>query len=189
MAGDRQLVREAVAAYFGGTLQTSDAGIYYQGGPLVSSGLGTAYPYPVKGVPDGYYTEGMAEGAGWGAVMDVTTGPVKITRQAIGGPVSGWRVRRYETRCGLFVLSEEPHLETTALGLDGLIDALLNLIYADRTLGTTTGQYTTGRLIEQAGEGTYGIEVTEPEWEVDKDRGRSYGHAVVTFQADTYVIA
>ena len=63
MAGDRQLVREAVAAYFGGTLQTADAGIYFQGGPLSAAGLGTAFPYKIKrGAPDSYYTLGEADG-------------------------------------------------------------------------------------------------------------------------------
>lgn len=45
MAGERQQVRNAVAAYFGGTLVTADAGTCYQGGSLTSYGLGTAYPY------------------------------------------------------------------------------------------------------------------------------------------------
>lgn len=195
MSGDRQLVREAVAAYFGGTLVTADAGICYQGGQLVSSGLGTAFPYKIKkGAPDQYYTQGMAAGTGWGAVMTVSLGPVRIARRpdgAMGGPTSGWRSRHYTTRCSFEVISYEPHLETAELGLDNLIDAWLDLFYLDRTLGTTNAEYSAqgGRLIMQAGEGTQGISVGEPgEWDV-VDRGRAVGGIAVTFDCLTMVEA
>ena len=193
MSGDRQLVRQAVAQYFGGTLVTADAGICYQGGPLVSSNLGTAFPYKIKkGAPDQYYTEGMAAGAGWGAVMTVTLGPVKIARRpdgAMGGPTSGWRSRHYTTRCSFEVISYEPHLETAEAGLDNLVDAWLDLFYLDRTLGTTSNIYPTGRLITQAGEGAPGIVIGEPgEWNVI-ERGKAVGGIAVTFDCLTMVEA
>jgi hypothetical protein len=191
MAGDRQLVREAVAAYFGGTLETADAGIYYQNGPLVSAGLGTAFPYKVKkGAPDQYYTWGMADGVGWGAVMTVTLARTSIVRQAMGGPVSGWRERHYTARCSFEVLSYEAHLETAESGLDNLVDAFLGLIYADRTLGTTSNIYPTGRLITQAGEGRTGIQLSEPdEFQVLDDRGKATGGIAVEFECLTMVEA
>jgi hypothetical protein len=195
MAGDRQLVREAVAAYFGGTLVTADAGICYQNGPLVSSGLGTAYPYMPKSAPDQYYTQGMAAGAAWGAVMTVALGPVRIARRpdgAMGGPVSGFRSRHYTTRCSFEAISEFPHLETAEQALDNLIDAWLNLLYLDRTLGTTNPVLYAaqgGRLIMQAGEGTQGIDIGESgEWIV-MDRGRAKGGIAVTFDCLTMVEA
>jgi hypothetical protein len=195
MSGDRQLVREAVAAYFGGTLVTADAGICYQNGPLVPAGLGTAYPYKVKGgAPDQYYTEGMAAGVAWGAVMTVTLGPVRIARRpdgSMGGPASGWRSRHYTTRCSFEALSHQPHLETAELALDNLIDAWLNLFYLDRTLGTTSAAYSAqgGRLIMQAGEGTQGIDVGEQgEWIVI-ERGKAAGGIAVTFDCMTMVEA
>lgn len=197
MAGDRQLVREAVAAYFGGTLVTADAGICYQNGPLVSSGLGTAYPYKVKGgAPDQYYTEGLADGFAWGAVLTVRIGPVRINRQAMGGPVSGWRGRHYTTICDFEFLSYEPHLETVESGLDNLVDAFLGLIYTDRTLGTTNPVLYSpqgGRLIMQAGEGipgsSQGIDVGEMEITEVTDRGRAKGGIRVTFESLTMVEA
>jgi hypothetical protein len=192
-AGDRRLVREAVAAYFGGTQNTEDAGIYYQGGPLAAAGLGTAYPYKIKkGAPDAYYTAGETAGTGWGAVLTVTIGPQRITRRpdgASGGPTSGWRARHYTTVCSLDVISYEPHLETAEAGVDDLVDAFLALIYADRTLGTTSNTYPTGRLITQAGEGSQGITIGAADWQVETDRGRGEGGLDITFDCLTMVAA
>jgi hypothetical protein len=191
-AGDRRLVREAVAAYFGGTENTADAGIYFQGGPLASAGLGTAYPYLIKGgAPDGFYTVGEPAGTGWGAVLTVHLAPVKITRDSMGGLTSGWRERHYTTRCSFDVLSYEPHLETAQAGLDDLLDAFLALIYADRTLGTTNAILypVTGRLITQAGEGRSGIDIGEPQWTVSGDRGLGEGGIDITFDVLTMVAA
>ena len=105
MAGDRQLVRLAVAAYFGGTLQTADAGVYFQGGPLAAQGLGTAFPYKIKkGAPDRFYTLGEQDGIGWGCVLTVGLG-VSNDRDSYGGATSGWRKRRYRITCALDVIS------------------------------------------------------------------------------------
>lgn len=189
-AGDRRLVREAVAAYFGGTQSTADAGIYFQSGPLAAAGLGTAYPYLIKGgAPDQYYTAGVPAGNGWGAVLTVSLAGQKIGRMALGGPTSGWRKRDYTVRCALDVISYEPHLETTEAAVDDLVDALIALIYADRTLGTTSNVYPTGRLITQAGEAPAGIEVSDPVWSVEPDRGRGEGGLDITFTAMTMVQA
>lgn len=191
-AGDRRLVREAVAAYFGGTQNTADAGIYYQGGPLASAGLGTAYPYLIKkGAPDRYYTVGEPDGTGWGAVMTVKLGPARITRDSSGGLTSGWRERHYTTHCSFDVISYLPHLEQAESAFDDLVDAFLGLIYADRTLGTTNAVLypLTGRLITQAGEGKQGIDVGEAEWQVEPDRGRGEGGLDITFDVLTMVAA
>lgn len=191
-AGDRRLVREAVAAYFGGTLQTEDAGIYYQGGPLAPAGLGTAYPYKIKkGAPDAYYTVGEPDGTGWGAVLTVALAPTRIIRDSMGGQTSGWRERHYTTVCSFDVISYEPHLETAEAGFDDLLDAFLALIYADRTLGTTNAVLypVTGRLITQAGEGRQGIDIGAPDWQVEDDRGRGRGGIDVTFDVLTMVAA
>lgn len=192
--GDRRSVREATAAYFGGPLAGSaDGGIWYQGGPLASAGLGTAFPYLVKGsAPDVFYTAGNSA-LGWGAVLTVRLGPARITRRpdgGYGGPTSGWRARHYTTVLGLDVISYDEHLETAEAGLDDLTDALLDLIYADRTLGTTGGAYASlpgGRLIVQAGEGTQGITTGLPEWAADPDRGRGRGGLDITFDILTMV--
>lgn len=195
--GDRQLVREAIASYFGGTLQTADAGIYYQGGSLSGLGLGTAYPYKVKGAPDTAYTINQASGVSWGAVLTVNLQPVTIRRQALGGKVSGFRMRRYMTVCNIEVLSYEPHLETAEQGLDNLVDGLIDLIYADRTLGSTNAAlypnppYFGNRLIEQAAEGPDAVlDISESEFTViGGTRGEARGGISVTFNADNWVMA
>lgn len=191
MAGDRQLVRNAVAAYFGGTLQTADAGVYYQGGPLSAQGLGTAFPYKIKkGAPDTYYTLGETDGTGWGAVMTVGLG-VSNDRDSYGGATSGWRKRRYRITCSFDVISYLPHLETTEAAFDDLVNAADALIYADRTLGTTSSAYAAqgGRLIIQAGENPYGIVHGVPDWSVEGDRGRGEGGMDYTFEVLTMVSA
>lgn len=191
MSGDRQLVREAIAAYFGGARGDAAEGIYYQGGPLNSLGLGTAYPYTVKGAPDGFYTAGQAAGAAFGAVLSVRLNETRITRKALGGAVGGWRLRRYVATCDIAVISSAPFLETAEAGLDDLVDGLLGLIYADRTLGTTNPVLyppPVNRLITEAGEGPDGISIGAPAWDVI-DRGKATGGIAVTFNADTYVMA
>lgn len=196
MAGDRNLVRNAIAAYFGGTLVTADAGICYQGGPLVSAGLGTAYPYVVKGVPDSYFFTGMPAGVGWGAVMGIRRLERQTSRIATGGPVSGWRQRVYTIDLELIAVSQERHVETAEQDLDDLIEQIHALIYADRTLGTTNAVLypATGRLITQAGEGHYGIRDTTDGFaplagaKGDADaRGRYAGEATVSFEVLTMV--
>lgn len=190
MAGDRQHVRNAVAAYFGGSLSTADAGVCYQGGPLASSGLGTAFPYLIKGgAPDGYYTLGEADGAGWGAVLTVRLGRVANTRDSYGGATSGWRKRLYPVTCSIDVISYAEHLEAAEAPLDDLLNAMDALVYADRTLGTTGENYPGGRLIIEAGEGRSGIVHGEPEWAVEADRGRGRGGIDYTFECLTMVAA
>jgi hypothetical protein len=194
MAGDRQLVREAIAAYFGGSLETTDAGKYYQGGPLASQGLGSAWPFPPKGVPDTLFTQGVPDGFAWGAVLYVQSPERLTTRRpdgAMGGPTSGWRGRHYTITCELMAISYEPHVETAEAGFDDLLDALEGLIYADRTLGTTSSAYPTGRLITQAGEGPEGIRTSpEPFAPLTTDeRGKYGGYGTLTFQALTMVQA
>jgi hypothetical protein len=189
--GDRQLVRLAVAAYFGGTQQTTpDGGVYYQGGPLASAGLGTAYPYKVKGgAPDRFYTLGEDDGTGWGTVLTVRLSTVRNARDSYGGKTSGWRERHYTVVCSLDVISYLPHIEVAEAAFDDLANGMDALIYADRTLGTTSDAYPTGRLITQAGEGRAGIEHGEPEWSDEEDRGRGRGGMDYTFEALTMVEA
>jgi hypothetical protein len=188
--GVRQLVREAVAAFFGGSTVAADQGIAYQGGPLSAMGLGTTFPYLIKGgAPDNYYTLGEPDGTSWGAVLTVHLGRVTNTRDSYGGATSGWRKRLYEVRCALDVISYAPHLEGAEAPLDDLVNAMDALIYADRTLGTTGQNYPGGRLIIEAGEGRNGISHGEAEWTTEADRGRGRGGIDYTFDVLTMVSA
>jgi len=192
MAGDRQLVRLAVAAYFGGTQVTTDAEVKFQGGPLTAYGLGTAYPYSVRHGPDTDYTAGQPPGQNWGCVMSTTRVRRVTTRDSYGGATSGWRARHYTITCEIGLICELEHIEVAGAGLDDLIDALFSLIYADRTLGTTSSAYAAqgGRLIMQAGEGHTGItDETDKFAALDPDKGRYAAQATVTFDALTMVAA
>jgi hypothetical protein len=196
VTGDRQNVRQAVASYFGGAQCVDDQGIYYQGGPLTVYGLGTAYPYLIKGgPPDAYFTAGQAPGVNQGAIMSVYLQDVTIGRIAIGGPTSGYRQRTYRIRCAFEVISEQQHVETSEAFLDTLIDQWLLTLYADRTLGTSSNllypdpPYFGNRLIQEAGERPAGIQVGEPGWDVARDRGRAEGGVFITFDAQTVVMA
>lgn len=184
--GERQLVRNAVAAYFGGALVGADAGTCYQGGPLTAFGLGTAYPYSVRGVPDSYFTAGMPAGQNWGCVMSTTRVERTSTRDSYGGRFSGWRAHSYVVTCEIVLICELPHIEVAGAGLDDLIDRVHALIAADRTLGTNGAP--NGVQILQAGEGRTGIrDVTDKFGEIDHDKGRYAGEATVTFDVLTMV--
>jgi hypothetical protein len=190
-AGDRQNVRQAVAAYFGGAQVPDDAGDYFQGGPLTPYGLGTAYPYLIKGAPpDPYFTLGQAPGAAFGAVMAVKLQQVPVRRIAIGGPTSGWRQKTFRVYCGLFCLSTFPHLEQAEQALDTLVGQWEALLYLDRTLGTSNNPlypnppYFGNRLIQEAGERPYGYVTGDSgDWSDADDRGRSWGGISITFDA------
>lgn len=185
MAGERQLLRLAVAQYFGGGQVQGDAGVCFQGGPLTAYGLGTAYPYTVKGVPDEYYTAGGQPGRNWGVVMSTTRVERASVRDSYGGKYSGWRSRTYLVTCEFALICEVPHIEVAGAGLDDLIDQVHALIAADRTLGTNGGAQL---RILQAGEGRAGIrDVTDKLVPLDSDRGRYAAEATITFDALTMV--
>jgi hypothetical protein len=183
MPGDRQLVRNAVAAFFGGTLVT-DGELKYQGGPLVSYGLGTAYPYSVRHAPDTDYTAGMPAGQNWGCVLSTTRVRRVTTLDSYGGPSSGIWLRKYTIACEIALLCEMAHIEVAEAGLDDLIDQAIGLIFADRTLGTSSGAG--GVKILTAGTDKQAIaDETDRLAEVDKVKGRYAGLASITFQALT----
>jgi hypothetical protein len=185
---ERQLVRLAVASYFGGAKVTADAGTCFQGGPLTAFGLGTAYPYTVRNVPDEYYTAGMPAGQNWGAVMSTTRVERNTRLDSYGGQTSGYWARRYTIECEIALICELPHIEVAGAALDDLIDKVHALIYADRTLGTNGGA--SGLQILQAGAGRAGIrDVTGKFAALDEVKGRYAAEATVTFEALTMVTA
>lgn len=190
MAGERQMVRLAVAAYFGGTL-VGDGEVKYQGGPLSAYGLGTAYPYSVKHGPDTDYAAGQPAGQNWGAVMSTTRVRRADARDSYGGGTSGWRAHQFTIACRIGVICELDHIEIAGAGLDDLIDAMRALMYADRTLGTTGGAYAGlpgGRLLIEAGETRTGVtDETDEFVGLDSAKGRYAGEATVTFNALTMV--
>jgi hypothetical protein len=186
--GERQLVRLAVASFFGGTQVTTDAGVCFQGGPLASFGLGTAYPYTVRHAPDEYYTAGMPDGQNWGCVLSTTRLERNTGLDSYGGKYSGYWARRYTIECELALICELPHIEVAGAGLDDLVDAMEAMVFADRTLGTNDGSK--GVRIIQAGPGRAGIRDVTPRFEaLDEVKGRYAAEATVTFEALVMIAA
>jgi hypothetical protein len=184
MAGERQLVRLAVAAFFGGSLAT-DGEVKYQGGPLVAYGLGTAYPYSVRHYPDTDFTAGQPAGQNYGFVLSTTAIERATKLDSYGGPSSGFWERTYMITCDVALLCELEHIETAEAALDDLIDEMHALVYADRTLGTLGSPSV---QVLQAGAGKGGIrDKTDRLVEIDAAKGRYTGQASVTFQALTMV--
>lgn len=194
--GYRQLVKRAVAQYFGGAEQVGAEalGIYYGQGPLVGFGLNNAWPYQAKGIPDILYfgsggvSGGEVPGESFGAILTVELLRNKIIRQALGGPVSGWRDIETPVVCYMEMQSTFTYAEQAETAADDLIEAFIELIYQDRTLGTTGGypNLPDSRLIVEAGEKPYGIEsVLDPGF-VDEDRGRVVFEGTVQFNVSTY---
>ncbi len=184
MAGDRQLVRLAVAQFFGGTQVTADDEVKFQNGPLTAYGLGTAYPYSVRHAPDTDFTAGAPTGRNWGCVLSTTKVRRLVNLDSYGGPSSGIWLRKYTITCEIALICELQHIEVAGAGLDDLIDQMDALIFADRTLGTNSGSG--GVKILTAGTDKQAIaDDTDKFAEIDKDKGRYAGMATVTFQALT----
>lgn len=182
MAGDRQLVRLAVAAFFGGT-QVTDGEVKFQGGPLTAYGLGTAYPYSVRHAPDTDYTAGAAAGRNWGCVLSTTRVRRTVTLDSYGGPSSGIWLRKYTITCEIGLICELAHIEVAGAGLDDLIDQAEALIFADRTLGTTGSSSI--RILTAGTDKAAIVDETDRFAEIDKDKGRYAAQASITFQALT----
>lgn len=185
MPGDRQLVRLAVAKFFGGT-QVADGETKFQEGPLLSYGLGTAYPYSVRHAPDTDFTAGMPYGQNWGCVLSTTRVRRTTTLDSYGGPSSGIWLRKYTITCEIGLICELEHIEVAGAGLDDLIDQMESMIFADRTLGTQGGAG--GVTILTAGTDKNAItSETDRFTAIDPKKGRYAGEATVTFQALTEV--
>lgn len=186
----RQLLKRAVAAYFGGAEQVAleGLGIYYTNGPLYTTGLTTAWPYQPKRVPDPLFFS--LAGSAAGAILTVELGQNLLTRQALAGPVSGWRDMETPVVCHLFAQSTYPHAEQAETFMDDLIEAFVELIFLDRTLGTTNPvlypnpPWPDNRLIVEAGEKPAGIRsVMDP---AEMENERTLIHGTVRFNAGTY---
>jgi hypothetical protein len=127
--------------------------------------------------------------------MTVQLMPSRLTRQALGGPVSGWRDYTHRVVCHLWQQSHYTYAEQAETQFDDLIEAFIELIWQDRTLGTTNpGLYPNppwpdNRLIVEAGEKPFGISAVmgEPEFMDESDpAGALETHGMVTFEATTY---
>lgn len=110
--------------------------------------------------------------------MIVDLGDANETRDARAGAVSGIKNVRYETTLHLFHKAWTEHSEDAGTDLSLLIEAVLDAIRADRTLGGA---------VFQAGESSRGITTHRPPPELDGDKTNSY--VQISFDADVKIIA
>jgi hypothetical protein len=163
----RTTVRQGIAAYFGGTYQPDFR--CWQDGPLLSAGLGTVRAAWPKHLSDADFTANMPVGRAMGAFAIVELGFDRENRQAIAGPpvtvggniVSGGiKTDEYRASLQVFHMAQVDYAEDAQADVDGLIEAMKQLIRQDRTLGG---------ICTQAGESRFGIQVTEGRPSVDSN--------------------
>lgn len=167
-ATSRTQVRQGIAAYFGGTYQTSIRA--YQNGPLLSAGLATVRAGWGKRLNMKDYVNLLPAGRGMGAYMIVSFKNEDEGRLAIGGPPvtdgggnlisGGIRSVRYQVTLWVFHLAQTQFAEDAQQDIDELIEAIKNMLRVDRTLGMPG-------IITQAGEGRFGIKTEEGQPVID----------------------
>ena len=176
----RELVRRGIAEFFGGPLDMADpAAQLYRPGPLLVNGLATVRAYFEKRVPESDYTIGLDPARGMGAVMVVQLGTVTETRAAAGGANSGWKKRLYQVVLNVYHFGTPAHPSDAQVEVDELIDAIIDLIHADRTLGGT---------VMEAGESPRGI-ISAADLPTYREGDRLFIRATVSFDVSVYVQA
>jgi hypothetical protein len=184
----RKIVRDGIAAYFGGTYQAQFR--CWQNGALVSSGLGTVRKAFPKRVNDNDYFAGMPAGRNMGAFMVVEIGFDRESRDGIAGaPVldgqgniiaGGIKRDLYRVTLNVFHLSFKQLAEDAQDDVDQLVEAIKQRIRIDRTLGMFG-------IITQAGEGSYGIQTTVAQPGVNGEK--TYCYFKVVFDVHTQFVA
>jgi hypothetical protein len=170
----RTIVLRGIAAYFGGT--EVPAFRCWQGGPLMSSGLGTVKAAWPKDVNDKDYHAGLPAGRNMGALMIVDLADDNEIRRADAGPpvttggviVSGGiKFCTYQVTLHCFHLGMTEFSEDSQADVDTLIEAIKQLIRQDRTLGMQG-------TITQAGEGRFGIKTHKNQPGITRERTKTY---------------
>lgn len=182
----REDVRVGLAKYFGGA--TQDARGFYRPSPLKALGLSGVLPYFVSydnRIDDTRdYFEGLDVGATFGVVMSLHLAVMTETRDAIGGLGGGILNRPYSTGMYLWYYATRPPSTVAQAAFDDLLDAAVDRIRADPTLGMgiNSGAPT---LVTQAGEGPRGITVNVPP-PFFEPGSYTFGSAVISFDVNTY---
>lgn len=120
------------------------------------TGIGTVYASPPKISRSSDAMANVPPGTASGSVLYVEVMRSVEVRAAVGGPVAGKKTVTYDLRLHLLFRSRQPAAEDAMDDHDDQVEALLELLRADRTLGTTAA---TPSPILQNGEGTAGLTV------------------------------
>ena len=119
-------------------------------------GIGTVFASPPKISRASDAMANVPAGTPSGSVLYVEILESSEVRVAVGGPTAGKKMVTHSLRLHLLFRSVQPRSESAMDDHDDQIEALLELLRADRTIGTTTSSPSP---IFQNGEGTSGIKV------------------------------
>lgn len=134
----RPIVRQGIAAYFGGDVYDTEARAFRGAGPLQSSGLSTVRAYAPKRMSDEDYVLGQAAGRGMGAYALIgmpETADIPLTVGLLPALSGGQRHLAYPVLLHVYHMAYQPHAEDAEADVDELDQAIHELIYADPTLG------------------------------------------------------
>jgi hypothetical protein len=188
----RALVRTGIAEYFGGTNYNAGARAYQGSSPLLGDGLSTVRAYQPKRISDTDYVLAQAQGRGMGASMVVELADDAITRRTLparGGAhpqSSGHRKVVYRTTLHLFHLAHQNYAEDAEADVDALIQAVLELIYSDVTLGMGVTGSNLG--VYQCGESASGIRVHQDPSVLSNDEITAT-HISIDFDTEVEIVA
>lgn len=145
----RRDIRTGVARFFGGDTFDSAAQIY-RPTLLTASGLAGVRAYWTTRFEDKDYLATLTADRGMGAVMSVHIAQESERRIALGGPTGGFKSRPVQLELWVWHYARTPQVEDAQADMDDLLDAIVDRIHGDRTLG--------GAVVE-AGESQRGIDV------------------------------
>lgn len=117
------------------------------------AGIGTVYASPPKISRNSDAFEGLPAGTASGSVLYVEVLQVTEVRIALGGPVSGTKQNMYGLRFHLLFRSRQSESEDAMDDHDDQVEAILQRLREDRTLGTQGNIYS----IAQYGQDPSGI--------------------------------
>jgi hypothetical protein len=120
------------------------------------SGIGTVFPSPPKISRSSDAMANVPAGTPSGSVLYVEVLSSSEIRVALGGPVAGKKTVSYNLRLHLLFRSRQLKAEDAMDDHDDQVEAILELLRSDRTLGTTS---LSPSPILQNGEGEQGITV------------------------------
>jgi len=119
-------------------------------------GVGTVFPSPPKISRSSDALANVPAGTPSGSVIYVEILESHETRIAVGGPVAGKKMVTHSLRLHLLFRSRQPLAQDAMDDHDDIVESLLQLLRADRTLGSTVAS---PLPIFQNGEGDAGIAV------------------------------
>lgn len=152
----RQIVRQGIAQYFGGTTYDTAARAYRGAIPnnLFNAGLSTVRAYRPKRLSDVDYVLHQAAGRGMGAYMYVELPGDTEIRRALPGrassPATGRKRITYTCVLHVYHLAHQQYAEDAEQDVDNLLEEIKSQIRGNVQLGTIPGVY-------QAGENGAGI--------------------------------